>query len=280
MKKLNERWSDIRSAARSPDPFDRTFALSAAVTCVEVGLSAVGIEKDPKREGVQSRLRRWEKQNGKSEFGDKKYHEAFEARNVASHSHVVAEPKVCQEHISALSDVWRALRRAYVTKETAATLAEAILDASVATDVFLFGSLVRRRTEPKDIDLLLFDRGDVSALNWGGYSSTDFVLEDELFGSFPDRRAASVCGWLDYVFVDGTRFGEDRAYTLSLCQSQRDPLFMINISDGLLKYDRVSAAWIDRRPQVFQRLANLRRLLETENIVGGFQRRRGRLTRR
>jgi hypothetical protein len=120
----------------------------------------------------------------------------------------------------------------------------------------------------------------VSALNWGGYSSTDFVLEDELFGSSSDRRAAAECGWLDYVFVDGTRFGEDRGYTLSLCQSQRDPLFMINISDGLLKYDRVSAAWIDQRPQVFQRLANLRRLLETENIVGGFQRRRGRLTRR
>ena len=49
--------------------------------------------------------------------------------------------------------------------------AEAILDESVATDVFLFGSSARRRTEPKDIDHLLFDRGDVSALNWGTYSS-------------------------------------------------------------------------------------------------------------
>src|SRR5437899_1908286 len=141
MKKLNERWSDIRSAARSPDPFDRNFALSAAVTCVEVGLSALGIERRDRhdREGVQSRLRRWEEQNGKSEFAAEKYRVAFEARNVASHRHVVPEPKVCQEHISALSDIWRALRRAYVTRETAATLAEAILDAGVATDVFLFG---------------------------------------------------------------------------------------------------------------------------------------------
>jgi hypothetical protein len=155
MKKLNERWSDIRSAARSPDPFDRTFALSAAVTCVEVGLSAVGVERHHKKEGVQSRLRRWEEQNSKSEFADKKYRDAFEARNIAIHTHVAPEPKVCQEHVSALSDVWCALRRAYVTKENAAILAEAILDASVATEVFLFGSLARRRTEPKDIDLLL-----------------------------------------------------------------------------------------------------------------------------
>lgn len=279
MKRLNDRWSEIRSAARSADPFDRTFALSAAVTCIEVALAALRIERRD-REGVQSRLRRWAEQTAKTEFTRGEYFEAFEARNAAVHRHVAAEPKICQEHVSALSDVWRAMRRAYVTRENAATVAKAILDANVVTDVFLFGSLARRKSEPKDIDLLFFDRGDVSTLNWHGYSSADFLLEDELFGSSSHWRAALECGWLDYVFVDGTRFGEDRAYTLSLCQSQRDPLFMINISDILLTYDRHSGGWVDRRPQVFQRLANLRRLLETENVIGDFQRRKGRLTSR
>jgi hypothetical protein len=280
MKRLTERWLDVRSAAKSSDPFDRTFALSTAVTCLEVALAALGVERRD-REGVQSRIRRWADQNGKPEFCGDEYRAAFEARNAAIHEqHVVAEPEKCKKHVAALFDVWSAMRRVYVTRDNAATLAEGILDAHVVTDIFLFGSLARRAKEPKDVDLLLFDEGDVSALNWRGYSSADILVESEFFDTSSGQRAALECGWLDYVFVDGTRFGEDPSYTVSLCQSHRDPLFMINIADSLLWFDRQSRTWVNRRPQVFERLGNLRRLLETENVVGEYRRTRRRLTSR
>jgi hypothetical protein len=163
------------------------------------------------------------------------------------------------------------VRRSYVTREKAATLADLILESDAVTDVFLFGSLSQRKKkgrDPNDIDLLLFDRGEVSSFGsryWRARVNPELLFESEFLDA-PEHRAALPCGWLDSVAIDGTRFGRDADYTLSLCGSQRYRLFFLNIADALLKYDG-HGRWVNRKPQVFERLVNLRRQLVTENIV-------------
>ena len=263
--RLESRWSAIREASGSSDPFDRTSALALAVKLIETALTAVGVERFG-REGVQARLARWEPISRLAL--DIPLRRAFEARNLAIHG--VNFPGDASEHVVALHDLWCAIRRSYVTKEKAASVAEDVLQSGIVREVFLFGSLSRRKrrdSEPGDIDLLLFDTGEVSsfAASYWRIARNPELLESEFLDA-DDRRAASLCGWLDLVVIDGTRFGTDSAYTLSLCGNQADGLFFLNIADALLKYER-GGHWIADRPQVFERLANLRRQLVTENIV-------------
>ena len=161
---LESRWPEIRRSAGSEDEFHRTSALATAVGCLEVGLAALGIQREG-REGLQVRLRRARFADFKGAPDAAPLKHAIEARNRAVHNHTVADINDCKEHVGTLYKAWCALRRAFVTKSNAEALAKAILETEAVSDVFLFGSLVApyRGRDPKDIDLLLFDDGEYSS---------------------------------------------------------------------------------------------------------------------
>lgn len=278
---LESQWPDIRRSARHEDEFHRTTALATAVGCLEVGLAALGISRQG-REGVQERLRRARFADFKGAPDGTHLKRAIEARNRAVHNHTVDDINECREHLGTLYKAWCALRQAFVTKSNAAVLATAILETDAVSDVFLFGSLAvpYRARDPKDIDLLLFDDGEYSSWmsQYPGFGAE--ALLEEGFLTTPATQAAIRCGWLDYIFVDGTRFGTDRKYTLSLAQSQPDPLFFVNISASLRAFDRSTSRWAETRPQIFERLAALRRQLEIENIVPSADAKRRRARRK
>ncbi len=69
------------------------------------------------------------------------------------------------------------------------------------------------------------------------------------------------------VVIDGTRFGEDKKYTLAITKQQADPLFFVNISDALLRYDARRSSWSKKPPKIFQRLATIKAQLQTENVI-------------
>lgn len=265
---LESQWPEIRRSAGNEDEFHRTTALATAVGCLEVGLAALGISRQG-RTGVQERLRRARFADFKGAPDATHLKRAIEARNQAVHNHTVGDINECRKHVGTLYKAWCALRRAFVTKSNAALLAKGILKTEAVIDVFLFGSLVApyRGRDPKDIDLLLFDNGEYSSWmsQYTGFGPE--VLLEEGFLTTPATQAAIRCGWFDYIFVDGTRFGTDRKYTLSLAQSQPDPLFFVNISASLRAFEPSTSRWTETRPQIFERLAALRRQLEIENIV-------------
>jgi predicted nucleotidyltransferase len=162
---------------------------------------------------------------------------------------------------------WRAIRRLYVTKDTATTLATQALESGAVTHVFLFGSLARGRREPRDIDLLLYVDGEYSSLVRRYGRAIDEYTIDDIFTDPTAIKAAARLGWLDLVVVDGRRFGAEPAYTRAIVRQQKDPLFFVNISDGITKYHPAERRWLRGSPKVFARLALIKAQLVTENIV-------------
>jgi len=278
-RQFERQWPEIRRFSRSQDEFHRTTALAMAVGCLEKGLAALGFQRQ-EGEGIQKRLRRARFTDFKGAPEPNRLKSAIGARNHAVHEHTVGAVDDCNKHIGILYRAWCALRKAFVTRENAALLAKAILQEEGISDVFLFGSLAtpKRGRDPRDIDLLLFDSGDYSY--WLNQYGPENVWEDG-FLETQAEQAAIRCGWLDYTVVDGRQFGKDPTYTLSLAQSQPDPLFFVNISASLRTFDPSSSKkWSDKRPQVFARLAALRKQLEIESIVASAGLHRGRARRR
>lgn len=302
-RKLERRWPELKKKSQSTDDFDRTVALASAVGAIEIALTAVGVPRKG-REGVQARIDKFwrlatpkqlpeinniftaddKTRDGKE--GDNanpllgilsmanlpekiKVMRAIRCRNEAVHEHHVPNPEECKIHLGVLHKVWRELRRTFVTRQQASTLAakflEIELDTKAVKNVFLFGSLARGKRDPRDIDLLIFDNGELSFAATG-YGEVDAILNYKSIDS-PENRAANQCGWIDLVLIDGSRLGADKDYTLSIAKTHDDPLFLINISDGLLSYVPGTKRWSKERPPVFERLALLRRQLENENVV-------------
>jgi len=267
-KHLESRWPEIKRWSMSDDELHRTASLATAVGCLEQALTAVGIEAKRhggRSEGLQKRLSRSAFSSTYKKAPDAgRLRAAIEARNSAVHQHVVPDPVACQNHVLTLHKAWCASRRTFVTKESAAALAKAILASEAVSTVFLYGSLAHGSRDPKDIDLLLFDDGEYSS--WQShYFGAEWILQQEFLAT-PANQAAIRCGWLDYIVVDGTRFGSDRLYTLNLAQ-RNDPLFYINAAVHLQQFEPKSMKWTQERPQIFERLAGIRKQLEIENIV-------------
>src|SRR5262249_27739053 len=264
---LRRRWREISQYARQEDEFSRTNALAMAVGCIERGLDALGIHRLG-RQGVQARIQNSRVFDSKHAPDPNALRQSIQARNAAVHNHVVGDADECTKHISTLRQAWRTMQAMYVTKTNAADLARELVKIEGVSHVFLFGSLaVSGKRNPQDIDLLLFDDGEYSSL-MSKYIGRE--AGEESFLATTEAQAASRCGWLDYLFVDGTRFGTDAEYTLGLAQHQHDPLFFVNIAGSLREFDPVSSRWLDKRPQVFSRLAALREQLAIENIVPRF----------
>lgn len=237
-----------------------------------MALSAAGVEKKG-RQGVQSRIEKSDILTKRRDFLEVTLLKAaIEARNAAAHDHSVPSPEECNKHISTLHAMWSGLRRMFVTKKMASAIAEALTEKKLVNEVFLFGSIAQRKPDPKDIDLLLFDDGSYSAFGSSYYADLGLLSDlgevtEQLFAAYRDTRAAIKCGWLDYIIVDGSRFGTDADYTVSLSNRQRDPLFFLNISVDLLKFDKDKGTWRGDIPQTFKRLRLLRSQLVNEKVV-------------
>ncbi|MDQ1240206.1 MAG: hypothetical protein QG577_2392 [Thermodesulfobacteriota bacterium] len=267
MDKLEEQWPRISELACSRDSFDRTTALARAVSAIEQALIAVDIESG-KRIGVTHRLKEWASSTKSKRIPSiSMLVKAVEFRNQAIHENEPPEAYQTAEAVSILNEAWRCMRKSFVTKKKAIDIGMAILDSGAGTDVFLYGSLARGSKEPKDIDLLVFDNGDLSFLGLSYDKHNSWEMMDDLYKS-SENKAALKCGWLDTVYIDGELFGEDDEYTLHFAQRQRDPLFLLNVADNLLRLDTNKGMWNKKFiPQKFVILAGLRKQLERENIV-------------
>jgi predicted nucleotidyltransferase len=254
--------------AHGLDELERTTALATSVASLEVALTALGIPKVSK----QGFLNRFETSSLISRVKDAptiaEIKAAVEARNRAVHGQPVPDPKQCVAHAKALFKTWCGLRRLYVTRETAGRLAMEFLASGAVTHVFLFGSLaVRGRKDPKDIDLLLYDDGELSSISRRYRGTVENWFLDEIFSDHSAVEAALRLGWLDYLVIHGKRFGHDKQYTQSVVRQQADSLFFVNIADAILKYDISKRKWTVDRPKIFLRLASIKEQLAIENIV-------------
>ena len=164
---------------------------------------------------------------------------------------------------------WCGLRKIFISFQSAGLLADAFLHHPSVNEIFLFGSLARRESNPQDIDFLLFDDGALSALRdstlreyWG----PEIMIEDELLEDVVFYSALR-SGWINIIVIDGLRFGKDKAYTLRTWQNQPDSLFFAKITSDLLYFDKKIKKWVDDAPRYFQRLKELRKILEKEFII-------------
>jgi hypothetical protein len=269
-------WARIRRFARSTDEFERSLTLGPATAIREFALSAAGFPRHTPRQGVLDRVVKHGLFSRKGWPTEQAFRKALDARNTAAHGglHGKALPDraALTGHVKTLHDSWRYLRRQFVTKRTAAALAQRILASGRISYIFLYGSLARAEREPGDIDLLLLDDGELSigAQSIGaqyGMSASEYLLEalevlDEV------NRAAIHCGWLDVMAIDGVRFGHDPQYTRLIAKLQRDSLFFVNIAEDVMAFEAQAERWVGKRPAVFERLALLRGQLENEGVVG------------
>ena len=69
------------------------------------------------------------------------------------------------------------------------------------------------------------------------------------------------------IVVDKDFFTHDTSYTLAFARKQRDPLFLLNMAEGILVFDRHTGEWSDNRPEIFERLSVLRHELQSAGVV-------------
>jgi hypothetical protein len=251
----NQLWKLIGSQARSRNEFERVGALATAAGALELAFTASGFD---------FRARRKIKLSDKSpDFPtDEALETAIVARHQAVHRLSIPRPDECIQHVAVLYKGWSAFRRRFVTLDNAAKLAIEFLRTPHISGVMLFGSLARDYPHPADIDFLLFDDGELSSI-WSDYGvlGVGSLLEAAQL-STKRNRAAEFLRWLDLVVVDGGLFGSNPGYTATAIAMQRDPLFFLNVADGLLMFDESTHTWTKSVPDFFRRLAVLRNQLD------------------
>lgn len=284
-------WISIEKRSSSGDVFDRMAALAGAVSEIEKALTASGVKED--RSGAAKRAGRLQGIPGWPDGAA--FTAALKARNAAVHGGDTAPPNVCRDHIRVLNEAWCALRTRFVTRSTALTVASAILQTADFSSVLLFGSLARAQ-DPEaewargDIDLLVLDDGDISFRGssydghgqWSGEERISDVVFDRAKLVGDERAAWSAAvqlGWLDIVVIDG-KLLQDPLYIRWFSEQQSDPLFLLNVADGLKFYNKETCSWSDDVPPTFLELAKLRHDLQARGIVGPLQRRGRRRPRR
>lgn len=284
-------WETIERRSGSDDEFDRLSALAAAVSQVEKALTASGVKED--HSGAKKRAQRLRGISGWPETSA--FTAALRARNAAVHGSDIAPSDSCKSHTKVLKQAWCVLRTRFVTRSIALTIANSILQTADFSSVLLFGSLARA-LDPEaewargDIDLLVLDNGDVSSRGssydahgqWSGAERISDVVFDRA-GIAGDERAAWAAavqlGWLDIVVLDG-KLLQNPGYIRWFSDDQSDPLFLLNIAEGLKLYDSDGHGWSDDVPSVFREFAKLRGDLQARGIVGPLQTRDKRRRRR
>jgi len=277
MPNIREEWNHIRRKSNSEDKFDRVASLAFAVASLEVALVASGVDKQH-NEGILRRLIRGGLLTDTNLPSEDTIKTAIEARNLAVHQTVIPEKSECQTYVNTLYTIWSSLRRRFVNQENAATIAAELYESHNVLDVYMYGSLARGKPDPNDMDLLVFDDGEVSYLSseyglFAGLSIVEAILE--LAGILNEKnRAAINSGWFDCIVINGNLFGNNIEYTRSVARIQPDPLFLLNISEGLLEYDYSQNLWVKEKSpspkgntRPFDKLASLREELKKIGVV-------------
>lgn len=262
-------WQSITRKSKSIDIFDRLAALTRAVFYLEPALIAIGSDRR-NREGVTAIIRRSDIAQDANCPPMDVILRAIEARNLAVHEGKIPGPDECVIHTQVLYETWSCMRRRFVTINKSAELANKIMDSGLFSDAFLFGSLARNRVDAGDIDLLLFDDGEISSLGID-YKSvqllmTQYVLEaTALYTS--EYKAAFECDWIDILVIDRRNFGKNIDYIRNLVRHQADPFFFLNITDRILRLNTTSGTWNDQLLPPFDRWQAMRRSLVAEGIA-------------
>ena len=268
MSNSDEIWDGIFSKAQSADIFDRLAALTRSVFLLELALIAIGT-KHRKYEGV-TRLVNISKLV--VEYPPKVIADILDvikARNKAVHGGIVPTSDDCLEGVEKLFDVWSWMRSQFVTSQTAANLVEMILKSDFFYDAFLFGSLARNKRNPGDIDLLILDSGEISFLgeNYGNQRS---VIQRRILEKAKIEDTAYLAAldldWVDLVVVHHKEFIDNPNYIRYIASTER-PYFLLNITDGIKKYDKNTREWLDCDELPFERWNKIRKELEREGIV-------------
>lgn len=253
-------WQYLEDKAASRQRDDRHLALVRAYAWLEHALRALGYTR---AQGRTAELVKEAHRQGlfklPSYLG---YGNAFELinrsikiRHIATHVDTVPGSSECKTAVRVFGDIWRGLRKHFVTLDRAQAVARVLLNIRHIQSIALYGSLARNAPEPGDIDLLLFDDGFYSeAIAKGGETADDDEedLEDDLeldvdpgeyeepgvrtklilqkLGITDGSRQqaffdAACCRWLDVLLLDGSRFGADVAYTLETKTRQSDAFF-------------------------------------------------------
>lgn len=279
MTDYDKNWENLFDRAESADPFDRLAALTRSTFFLEIALIAIGTVVPPqKMKGkkfpslmqllTSSRL---VDEITITSIDDIK--EAIFARNAAVHKGRVPSPHKCVEKVKVLYDAWDWMRREFVTQQTAANLAKKILMSDIFHNVFLFGSLSRDKWSPGDIDLLFFDNGEISYLG-NNYAKERSVRNRKTLekAGIPDTGtdkifyAALDSDWIDIVVVHYKDFVNNPSYIRHIASTQ-DPYFLLNIADGIKKYDKSTDQWLDCDDLPFKKWKTIRNELVSEGIL-------------
>jgi len=270
MPNHDENWEDIKGKAHSDDVFDRLASLTRSVFFLELALIAIGTHHE-KYEGVTRLLN---KSVLLKEFDAERINNiraAISARNKAVHQGEVSDPSTCYEMVGQLFSAWVWMRNRFVTLPTAADLADQILKSEFFHEVFLFGSLSRNKPFPGDMDLLLFDNGEISYIG-DRYGELRYLLNRstlELAGvNNPAYFAALDMDWIDIVVVHYKEFVNNPEYIRKVASAQ-PPYFLLGISDGIQQYDKKTSKWLQCHSLPFKRWEAIRRELVNEGIVSG-----------
>ncbi len=270
MTYYDENWKIIFNKAQSTDVFDRLASLTRSIFFLELALIAIGT-KHRKHAGVTALL-------NNSELVKEKYDPEFiiaiqkviYARNDAVHKGILPGPRVCLRNAVKIFGVCSWMRSKFITQQTAADFSQKILMSNIFHEAFLFGSLARNpSSKPGDIDLLLFDNGEISYLGetYGEQRSVQrrrmlkkAHVEDDAY------IAALDLDWIDLVVVHHKDFIDNADYIRNIASTQ-SPYFLLNITEGIKKYDKTTGQWLDCNDLPFKRWKKIRRALVREGIL-------------
>jgi hypothetical protein len=281
MRNHDKNWENIRSKAESNDVFDRLAALTRSVFFLELALIATGpaelsfageirtIQKAPRRQGVCRLLQNSKLAKELDPSFINSIKNAIQARNIAVHQGKTPDPEDCAKMVDDLFSAWIWMRRQFVTRRTAADLAKNILKSDIFYKVFLFGSLSRNKPDPVDMDLLIFDNGEISYIGdrYGELRNlTNRAILEK--AGIEDKAifAALDSDWIDMVVVHYEHFVNDPDYIRNIASTQ-SPFFLLNISDRIQVYDERGDKWLSYKDLPFEKWEAIRNELETEGIV-------------
>lgn len=193
---------------------------------------------------------------------------ALDTIGQAKHLHDVPDQDNCIKAVSVVREIWRTLRRSFVSSQTAQKICENIIKKDPNLRVSIFGSLARNSLTPNDIDIIVFDDGSYSSVLDASKDKGAFSVKKrgrsaiKILGldTLQYRELVS-CGWLDILLFNGKRFGLDYEYTNFIMSKQRDPYFFLNIAPEIKDYDSQSNRFMDSNINFIEKLKEINQYL-------------------
>lgn len=144
-------------------------------------------------------------------------------------------------------EAWSCLSAKFITEENSLAIASRLRTSPHIEEIILFGSLARKDSNPRDIDLMILDNGYYSLQRVMTYSVNDWAtvkLFTELFDTDLNRFvSAMMTGWLDILTINGSALKSRATYARAVVQVQQDGSFFENISRDLLTFDQQTVQW-------------------------------------